>query len=196
LVSTSAPADPRRLTRQTFRLARLPIPEPFATPLAELTTRVYLRPRGHAMGELSASRAVARYGGPLLLVHGALDSVVPPVHLTRLEHAALRGGAARRAAGEPAGGPVETALIPDGQHSWLYELPAYRRTVARFLADALDGPYPADDAAERAAAVDTSRVPEPEESFAAIALRPGPRRTIAELIGSAEPVPVGLQEDE
>jgi pimeloyl-ACP methyl ester carboxylesterase len=88
LVSTSAPADPRRLTRQTFRLARLPIPEPFATPLAELTTRVYLRPRGHAMGNLSASRAVARYAGPLLLIHGALDSVVPPAHATRLVAAA------------------------------------------------------------------------------------------------------------
>jgi uncharacterized protein len=196
LVSTSAPADPRRLTRETFRLAHLPIPEPFATPLADLTTRVYLRPRGHTMHDLSASRAVARYAGPLLLVHGALDSVVPPVHLRRLENAALRGAAGRRAAGEPAGGPVEATLIADGHHSWLYELPAYRRTVAHFLATALHGPYSPEDAAERAAAVDALRVPEPEEPFAAVALRPGRRRTIAELLGSAQPVPVGLEEDE
>ena len=47
IVATSAPADPYRLTRQTFRLAHLPIPDPIAYPLAWLTTRVYLRPRGH-----------------------------------------------------------------------------------------------------------------------------------------------------
>jgi pimeloyl-ACP methyl ester carboxylesterase len=185
LVSTSAPADPRRLTRQTFRLARLPIPEPFATPLAELTTRVYLRPRGHVMRDLSASRAVAAYCGPLLLVHGALDSVVPPAHLARLEKAA-RGGAARRtAAGEPVGGPIEASVIADGHHSWLYEHEGYRRLVARFLATALGGPYSPDVAADRAAAMDAPRVPEPEEPFAAVAMRPGRQRTIAELLGSA-----------
>ena len=91
LVSTSAPADPRRLTRQTFRLAHLPIPEPIATPLAALTTRVYLRPRGHAINDLSASIAIARYAGPILLVHGVLDSVLPVGHLARLERAARRG---------------------------------------------------------------------------------------------------------
>jgi pimeloyl-ACP methyl ester carboxylesterase len=195
LVSTSAPADPRRLTRQTFRLARLPIPEPFATPLAELTTRVYLRPRGHAMGNLSASRAVARYDGPLLLVHGALDSVVPPAHEVRLEKAARRGVARRVAAGEPAGGPIETAIIPDGHHSWLYEHEDYRRLVARFLAQTLHGPLEPKYAADRAAAAaDALRVPEPEEPFAAVAMRPGRRRTIAELLGSAEPVRVEADE--
>ncbi len=195
LVSTSAPADPRRLTRQTFRLARLPIPEPFATPLAELTTRVYLRPRGHAMGDLSASRAVARYAGPLLLVHGALDTVVPPAHEARLEAAARRGAAGRMAAGRRAGGPIETALIPEGQHSWLYEHEDYRRLVARFLTEALKGPLEPRYAADRAAkAVDAMRVPEPEEPFAAVAMRPGRRRTIAELIGS-EPRAVVVEDE-
>src|SRR6185295_9543628 len=51
IVATSAPADPWRLTRQTFRLARLPFPGWVAWPLAWLTTRVYLRPRGHRVGE-------------------------------------------------------------------------------------------------------------------------------------------------
>src|SRR4029077_18015520 len=88
LVSTSPPADPRRLTRQTFRLAHLPIPEPIATPLAELTTRGYLRPRGPAGRDLNASRAIGRYRGPTLLIHGAVDSVVPVGHLGRLERAA------------------------------------------------------------------------------------------------------------
>jgi uncharacterized protein len=195
LVSTSAPADPRRLTRQTFRLARLPIPEPFATPLAELTTRVYLRPRGHAMGDLSASRAVARYAGPLLLVHGALDTVVPPAHEARLEAAARRGAARRVAAGRRAGGPIETALIPEGQHSWLYEHQDYRRLVARFLTEALKGPLEPRYAADRAAAtVDAMRVPEPEEPFAAVAMRPGRRRTIAELMGS-EPRAVVVEDE-
>ena len=50
VIAVSTPADPYRLTRQTFRLARLPIPGPIAWPLAWLTTRVYLRPRGHTVG--------------------------------------------------------------------------------------------------------------------------------------------------
>ena len=40
-----------RLTRQTFRLARLHLPSPVAWPLAWLTTRVYIRPRHHAIAE-------------------------------------------------------------------------------------------------------------------------------------------------
>ena len=55
VVATSSPADPWRLTRQTFRLARLPIPDPIAYPLAWLTTRVYLRPRGHRVADISAT---------------------------------------------------------------------------------------------------------------------------------------------
>ena len=54
VVATSTPADPWRLTLQTFRLARLPIPSVIAWPLAWLTTRVYLSPRGHRMRTISA----------------------------------------------------------------------------------------------------------------------------------------------
>jgi pimeloyl-ACP methyl ester carboxylesterase len=58
VVAASAPADPYRLTRQTFRLARLPLPGPFAYPLARLTTYVFLEPRGHTVRSGSAARAV------------------------------------------------------------------------------------------------------------------------------------------
>ena len=64
LVATSGPAGPYRLTRQTFRLANLPIPDPIAYPLAWLTTRVFLRPRGHRVSEVSSIRAIAAYQGP------------------------------------------------------------------------------------------------------------------------------------
>lgn len=190
LVSTSAPADPRRLTRQTFRLARLPIPEPIATPLAELTTRIYLRPRGHRVGDLSASRAIARYAGPILLVHGADNSVVPPTHMARLERAARRGAAERAAAGRDPGGPIEAAIVGDGHHSWLYELEGYRRTVAGFLARALGGPHAPEEAAELAAGVDARRIPDPDESFAAVGEGVGTRRTIGEIVGAVTPTTV------
>src|SRR6188508_102784 len=88
VVATSAPADPYRLTRQTFRLAHLPIPDVIAYPLAWLTTRVYVRPRGHRVEDVSATRAIARYRGPILLAHGDDDSVVPVAHIDRLAAAA------------------------------------------------------------------------------------------------------------
>jgi hypothetical protein len=167
VVSVSAPADPRLLTRQTFRLARLPIPSPIAHPLAWLTARVYVRPRGHSVRDTSARHAAARYDGPVLLVHGDQDAVIPLTHLERLEAAALAG----RVTG-PATERVERLVVAGGQHSWLYEDEGYRRTVARFLATWLGGPYDPDRAAELAAAVPAVRPPEAEPRFAAIAALP------------------------
>jgi pimeloyl-ACP methyl ester carboxylesterase len=155
-VSTASPADPYRLTRLTFRLARLPIPGPIAVPLAWLTARVFVRPRGHRLADVSASQAVARYRGPLLLVHGEADEVVPVGHVHRLADEARR---ARAAAPGPSAA-VRVELIRDGDHSYLYERPAYRRLVAEFLARALGAPVPA-EAAERAASADARRLPEP-----------------------------------
>jgi uncharacterized protein len=157
-VSTAAPADPHRLTRLTFRLARLPLPPPVAIPLAWFTARIMLRPRGHAISDVSAARAVARYRGPLLLVHGELDEIVPLDHLDRLTTSA-------RAGRDAAPGPtalVRSVVIPGGGHSWLYEDEGYRRLVASFLAEALGGPYPPAEAAARAPEVDARRLPEPE----------------------------------
>jgi pimeloyl-ACP methyl ester carboxylesterase len=164
LVSVSAPSGPVFLTRQTFRLARLPIPDPVAWPLAWLTTRVYLRPRGHAISEMSASRALARYHGALLLIHGDDDLVVPPVNLRRLERSA------KAARGD--GSPFETLVVEGGEHSWLYEHEPYRRAVAGFLARALGGPLSAVEAEERAGAIDCVRLPETDQVFAAAEDRP------------------------
>jgi pimeloyl-ACP methyl ester carboxylesterase len=174
VVATSGPADPYRLTRQTFRLARLPIPDPIAYPLAWLTTRVYLKPRRHVVADVSATTAIARYRGPVLLAHGNLDQVVPFSHLGRL------AAAARRArAGDPEAAPVETLVVDGGHHSWLYEDAAYRSTVARFLASALGGPLAPDVAAAIAAATHVERLPDAETQFAAVDATPGGFRGLA-----------------
>jgi pimeloyl-ACP methyl ester carboxylesterase len=181
LVSTAAPSDPFQLTRLTFQLAGLPIPDPIAWPLAWLTMRVYLRPRGHRADDVSARVAIGRYDGPVLLAHGSADRIVPLAHLTRLSTAA---GNARRHRGTA---PVEVLVIPGGSHSWLYEDERYRRTVARFLAESLGGPYTPENAAVRAAAADPHRLPEDEAPFAAVTDAPGRIRTLAELTGAIAP---------
>jgi hypothetical protein len=163
-VLTATPAGPYRLTRQTFRLARLPIPDPIAYPLAWLTTRVYLQPRGHLVDAISATSAIRRYAGPILAIHGTDDRVVPVAHLERLAAAAR---AARADLGDGAA-PVETLVIPGGQHSWMYEFPAYREVIARFLARSLGGPHEPEAAARIAAAVDARRPPDDDRRFGAL----------------------------
>ena len=190
LVSTSAPSDAHRLTRQTFRLARLPFPDPIAYPLAWLTARIYLKPRRHRIEAVSARDMIGGYAGPILLIHGRNDAVVPLSHLTRLAAAA---GNARRSSGFA---PLEVLIVPEGRHSWLHEDETYRRTVARFLAEWLGGPYSPADAADRAAAVDAQRLPEQDDRFTAVTEAPGRLRTMAELSGAvplaaADPAPAG-----
>lgn len=180
VVATATPADPARLTRETFRLARLPLPDPIAYPLAWWTARVFLEPRGHRPGDVSATRAARRYRGPLLFVHGAEDSVMPPSHLARLVAAAR----AEREAGDSTAGPLESLILPEGAHSWLYESPTYRAAVARFLSTVLGGPLEPDRAAEAGAAVDARRLPEVGPEFSAVALEPGGVRSLARVIRS------------
>jgi pimeloyl-ACP methyl ester carboxylesterase len=189
VVSVSTPADPRLLVRETFRMADLPIPAPVAGPLAWLTARVYARPRGHAYDDVSATVAASRYRGPILLVQGDQDSLLPLGHLRRLEEAAL---AARRSAGDSAAGdadqaPVEVMVVPGGRHSFLFEDPGYRRAVAAFLATHLDGPEAPSEAADVAAALPLERIPEPEDEFGAVASRPRGLRLAGELIGLRPP---------
>jgi uncharacterized protein len=174
LVATSTPAGPYRLTRLTFRLARLPLPDLIAYPLAWLTTRVYLRPRGHLVNDISAPAALARYEGPVLLVHGDEDTVVPVSHLERLVAA---GRSTRDDEPDPA--PIETLIVPGGQHSWLYEDAVYRRALAGFLARWLGGPYEPERAAELAEAADARRIPDAEVRFAGVEVTPGGFRTLA-----------------
>jgi uncharacterized protein len=185
LVASSTPADPDRLTRLTFRLAHLPIPGPIAYPLAWLTTRVYLRPRGHEVEEVSASRAIAAYRGAVLLAHGSEDTVVPLSHFERLARAAREG----RHEGDA---PVETVLIASGQHSWLYEFPEYRRAVARAAANALGGPLAPDEAGAVAAATTADRIPDTELGFAATEEIESGARTLAQVLlpGATRRVPV------
>jgi uncharacterized protein len=182
VVAVASPADPYRLTRQTFHLASLPLPDLIAYPLAWLTTHVFLAPRGHTVAAVSAVRAIEAYRGPVLLVNGSEDRVVPPAHQARLARAAT---AAR--AGDPAAGPVEALTIPGGHHSWLYEYPAYRATIAAFLARALGGPLAPEEAATVAASVPAIRLPEAAAGFSALEGEPGGFRTLARAIVSPEP---------
>jgi pimeloyl-ACP methyl ester carboxylesterase len=163
VVAASTPADPYRLTRQTFRLAKLPIPGPFAWPLAWLTTHVFLEPRGHTVRSVSAAHAIATYTGPVLLIHGDADRVVPFEHMATLKRAAEK---ARE--DEPDTGDVEVLAIPGGEHSWLYEFAAYRAAIARFLTTAFDGPLPVEDAELIARATPAARLPQREHPFSAI----------------------------
>jgi pimeloyl-ACP methyl ester carboxylesterase len=179
LVSAAAPSDPHRLTRQTFRLAHLPFPDPVAYPLAWLTTHMYLRPRGHRVRAVSGAAAIARYRGPVLLAHGALDRVVPVAHLHRLAEAASD---ARR---QPGRGPLEVHVIPEGGHSWLHEFPEFRRVVARFLAESLGGPLTPDEAAARAVATDAPRLPEPSDWFSGLDEPSGPFPRVRQMVGAA-----------
>ena len=179
VVALSAPAGPYRLTRQTFRLAGLPLPAPVAWPLAWLTTRVYLRPRRHRPADISASRAIREIAAPVLLVHGSEDRVMPVGDLARL-------AAARRSA-RP-GAVTETLLVEGGAHSWLYESPIVRATVARFLAASLGGPLDPDAASAAAEAVPALR-PQEDDRLTALDDEPGGARSLARLFRRHLPAP-------
>jgi dipeptidyl aminopeptidase/acylaminoacyl peptidase len=180
VVAASTPADPYRLTRQTFRIARLPLPGPLAWPLAFLTTHVFLSPRGHTVRGVSAARAIETYKGPVLLVHGDADRVVPISHVRRLENAVSRARG-----DEPDAARIEVLIIPGGEHSWLYEFSAYRGTLARFLTQALGGPLDPAAAEAIARATPASRMPQREHPFSAMEGEPGGARTLLRAIRMA-----------
>ena len=179
VVAASTPADPYRLTRQTFKLAKLPFPGPLAWPLAWLTTHVFLQPRGHTVRDVSAARAIERYEGPVLLIHGDADRVVPVGHVRTLENAAERSRE-----DEPAAGDVEVLVIPGGEHSWLYEFAAYRGAVGRFLAKHL-GPLDPDEGERVARAVPAARLPQREHPFSAIEPEKSGIQTLVQAIKAA-----------
>lgn len=177
VVAASAPADPYRLTRQTFRLARLPFPGPLAYPLAWLTTHVFLQPRGHTVRSVSATHAISTYRGPVLLIHGDEDRAVPIEHLGRLERSARR---ARKS--DPAAADVEVLVLRGGQHSWLYEFAAYRGAIGRFFAVHLGGPLDPAVAEALARATPTSRLPQQEHPISAFEAEPGGVRTVVRAV--------------
>ena len=174
LVTTSAPSDPRNLTRQTFQLAGLRLPDAVAHPLAALTTRVYLHPRRHVPSAASASAAIARYQGPVLLIHGALDEIVAAGDVHRLARAARR----------VPGREVELMVMPDGRHRWLFEDPAYRGRIAAFLARHLAGAPDPELAAARAIATEVLRQADTNGALSALE-RPAASRADA----VADPAP-------
>ena len=158
-----------------------------AWPLAWLTTRVYLQPRGHTIASVSASHAVRAIRVPVLLVHGTDDGVVPVADLGRL-------AATRRAARPDA--VTETLTVAGGKHSWLYEFPEYRATIARFLAANLGGPISPDEAARVARAVPAERLPDPER-LVTLDEEPGGFRSLARILRrreAAAPSPSGLDD--
>ena len=151
LVIASTPADPRLLVRETFRMAELPIPAVVAHPLAWVTLRLLLRPRGHRVSAASARHAVAAYRGPILLVQGDADELVPLRDLALLERAAQ---------GRTGSAPVRSLVVPGGRHRWLYEDAEVRRAIASFLAEALGLDTIPDEAGRLAAATDVRRTPD------------------------------------
>jgi alpha-beta hydrolase superfamily lysophospholipase len=162
VVSMSAPSDLVRITRKTFEMADMHIPEPIATPLAWFTAAILLVPRHHSVEDASAMAAAARYRGPLLLVHGAQDHGVPVEHLELIGRAA----AGKRGADHP---PVETLVLPEFGHRWLYEDAGCRRKIAAFFAKWLGGPIAPEQAGERAAACVVERPSDPIYGFGALA---------------------------
>jgi pimeloyl-ACP methyl ester carboxylesterase len=180
LVVVSTPADPRLLVRETFRMAELRIPAVVAHPLAWVTLRLLLRPRGHRVSAASARHAVAMYGGPILLVQGAADELVPRRDLALLEHAARR---------RPGAASARTVVIPDGRHRWLYEDADARRAIASFLAGAVDvGTTPA-EAGRVAAATDVRRTADVEGPLFPARETRGGSRAAMEPIPAPPPIP-------
>jgi uncharacterized protein len=79
---------------------------------------------------LDASEAVTRLGDrPLLVVHGARDTIVPSHHANTLADAAAGAGVA-----------VEVMLDPEGDHnSIIFSNPELQRRIAAWLREALGG---------------------------------------------------------
>ena len=169
VVATSAPADPYRLTRQTFRLAHLPIPDPIAYPLAWLTTRVYLRPRGHVVARrqrVGRDRPLPRPdpAGPRRRGPGRAARAPGPTRPRRPRRS--RRGSGRRPGRDPRDRAVASTrgctrtprTAPPSRGSW-------RR--------ALGGPLAPDEAAAIAPRPPPAeRIPDAEPRFAAVESEP------------------------
>jgi hypothetical protein len=137
-------------------MADLPLPGPVAHPLAWVALRSLLRPRGHRPAAASARRAVAAYAGSVLLVQGDADELLPLRDLRLLERAATSRAAGAR---------TDVLVVPGGRHRWLYEDPAFRHTVAAFLAESLAGPEEMAGAGAAAEATSAVRPPDTEGSL-------------------------------
>ena len=178
VVAMSAPADLVYMTRKTFDMAEMHIPEPIATPLAWFTAALLLAPRRLGLEAASARVAAARYHGPLLLIHGAQDRGVPVEHLEMIGRAAED----HRGSDDP---EVETLVLPEFGHRWLYEDVRCRRLVAGFFARWLGG-VDTEAAADRAAEVDVRRPDDPVFGFGALASKASAPTSGSPAAGPAE----------
>ncbi len=174
VVSVSAPADLARMTRVTFEMAEMHIPNVIATPLAYFTAALLLAPRRHGLDDASAMTAAAKYRGPLLLIHGAQDHGVPVEHLELIGNAALEHRARVNDI------DVETLVLPAFGHRWLYEDAGCRRRTAAFFARWLGGPLTPEEAGDRAAAMVVERPADPIYGFGALASKSPPNGATAE----------------
>ena len=156
IVLVSAPADPRLLVRETFRMADLRLPDVVAQPLAWVSLRSVLRPRGHAPRQASARRAVAAADAAVLVVQGDADEILPLRDLRVLEEAAASRGPAH---------VTEILVVRGGRHRWLYEDAGFRAAVAGFLARNLAGALAPADASATAAALAVTRPADTEGSL-------------------------------
>ena len=172
VVSVSCPAGPVILARDIFRVAGLPIPGLLAPALAQLTARVFIRPRHHPLDRTDPRRGLEHYLGPVLLVHGTVDPVIAPREMALLAASARAARAIPRRSGQPARrhqplpwveasrrGPVQTYLVPRGGHDDLTKNEDYRVQVATFLCRWLGGPHPTAEVAEMARAGGRHRRP-------------------------------------
>ena len=158
VVALSTPADLVRMTRETFAMADLNVPQAVATPLAYLTAAIMLVPRRHSIEDADVCLAASRYRGPLLLLHGADDHGVPVEHLALLAEAA-------RDTRRTSGAAVESMIVPEYGHRWLYEPADVRRRIASFLAGSLGGLVTAEKAGKLAADCVVERPANPRFGF-------------------------------
>ena len=176
VIAVAAPADP--IPAHAPDVPTRPAADPRARGLAaRLADHARLPPpRGHTVRSVSATSAVRSIERPVLLIHG------PRMAWCRSGTCARLAGARRAACPDAI---TETLLVEGGRHSWLYEFPEYRATIARFLTASLGGPFTPDEAAAVAAAVPAERLPDPER-LTTLDAEPGGFRSLTRVVRRRE----------
>ena len=110
VVSVSAPAHPGELMR--VQMARIP------GPLRELILAAIQRTIGYRFDEFASRNRIAHVDAPLLLIHGAVDQVVPVSNLHELSAANPQAA---------------TLVVPNGGHSDLAPFEDHVGDIIDFL---------------------------------------------------------------
>jgi len=117
-------------------MLQLGLGSPWLAPAMPLTFRFIEWRVGTRLDELAPERHAGRVAGPLLLVHGEEDAVVPVSNLDRLVRASH--------------GKARSWRIPGRGHSDPHLEPGFADRLTAFLADAIDGRDPRTGRAEGA----------------------------------------------